>query len=87
MGTHVMQGIDLARLQVGLDYRVSDRLAVAPVLGFAMTELLSERRPGASGYSDVEDRKIGHFVFAGVSGRFDVLGASSRDAQRSSSSM
>jgi hypothetical protein len=73
MGTHAMQGVDLARIQVGLDYRVSGRLAVAPVLGFAVTELLSEKRPGASGYSDVEDRQTGHFVFAGVSGRFDVL--------------
>lgn len=78
VGTHVMQGIDLARVQVGLDYRVSERLAVAPVVGLSVTELLSEKRPGASGYSDVEDRKTGHFLFAGVSGRFDVLGAPER---------
>jgi hypothetical protein len=73
-GTHAMQGLDLARLEVGLDYRVSDRLAVAPTVGLAFTQLLSEKRPGASGYSDIEDRKTGHFLFAGVNGRFDVLG-------------
>ncbi len=74
-GTHVLQGFDLARIQVGLDHRVSDRLAIAPTVGVAVTTLVSEKRPGASGYSDVEDRKTGHFLFAGVSGRFDVLGA------------
>jgi hypothetical protein len=72
-GTHVLQGLDLARLELGLDYRVSEALAVAPTLGLAFTEMLSEKRPGASGYSDVQDRKIGHYLFAGVSGRFDVF--------------
>jgi hypothetical protein len=74
MGTHVLQGIDLARVQVGVDYRVSERLAIAPTIGIAFTKLLAEKRPGASGYADVEDRDVGHFLFAGVSGRFDVLG-------------
>jgi hypothetical protein len=75
-GTHAMQGLDLARVQLGLDYRVSERLAVAPTLGLAVTQVLSEKAPGASGYSDVEDRKTGHLVFAGLSGRFDVLAGS-----------
>lgn len=67
-GTHVLQGLDLARMQVGVDYRVSDGLAIAPTVGIAATQLLSEKRPGARSYSDIEDRKTGHFVFAGVSG-------------------
>jgi hypothetical protein len=73
-GTHVLQGLDLARLQVGLDYRVSPRLAVAPSVGVAFTEYLSEKVPGASSFRDLEDRKVGAYVFAGVSGRVDVLG-------------
>lgn len=73
-GTHVLQGLDLARIEVGLDHRVSDRLAIAPTIGLAVTRLLSEKGPGASGYSDLEDRKTGHFLFAGVRGRYDVLG-------------
>jgi hypothetical protein len=78
VGTHVMQGLDLARVEVGLDYRVSDRLAIAPTVGIAVTKMLSEKRPAASGYSDIEDRKTGHFFFAGLTGRFDVLGGASR---------
>ncbi len=73
-GTHVLQGLDLARIQLGLDYRVSDRLAIAPTLGLAVTQLLSEKPPGASRYTDIEDRRTGHFLFAGLRGRFDVLG-------------
>lgn len=73
-GTHALQGLDLARVQLGLDYRVSRRLHLAPTVGITLTELLSEKRPGAAGYSDLEERRTGSFLFAGVSGRFDVLG-------------
>lgn len=72
-GTHAMQGLDIARVQVGVDYRVSRGLSVAPTVGVALTELLSEKRPGATSYMDIEDRKVGTFVFAGVTGRMDVL--------------
>jgi hypothetical protein len=74
-GTHVLQGLDLARVEAGLDWRVSDRLAVAPVVGLSFTEMLSEKGPGASGYSDVQDRDIGQVLFVGVNGRFDVFGS------------
>jgi hypothetical protein len=76
-GTHVMQGLDLARVQIGVDHRVSRSVRVAPTIGVALTELLSEKRPGSSGYRDIEDRKIGTFVFAGITGRLDVLGGAS----------
>ena len=76
-GTHVMQGIDVARLQLGIDYRVSERVSLAPTIGVAWTEMLSEKRPGARGYSDIDDREVGRFLFAGVSGRMDVLGGGS----------
>jgi hypothetical protein len=78
MGTHAMQGLDLARLQVGVDYRVSPRFSVAPVLGVAATELLKEKRPGAGSYSSISDRKVSAFVFAGLSGRMDIFGGSTR---------
>jgi hypothetical protein len=75
-GTHMMQGLDLARVQLGVAYRVSDRLAVAPTVGISFTRMLSEKRPGTGSYSDIEQRRTGHFVLAGVAGRFDVLGGS-----------
>jgi hypothetical protein len=74
MGTHSMQGLDLARLQVGVDYRVSPRFSLAPVVGVSATEILKEKRPGATSYANVSDRKVSAFVFAGLSGRMDILG-------------
>ncbi len=78
MGTHAMQGLDLVRLQVGVDYRVSPRFSIAPVLGVTATEFLKEKRPGATSYANVSDRKVSTFVFAGLSGRMDILGGSTR---------
>ncbi|HET8541121.1 MAG TPA: hypothetical protein VFL83_14700 [Anaeromyxobacter sp.] len=72
MGTHELRGLDLARVEVGLDWRLSPSFGVAPAVGVAVTELLSEQRPGESGWMDLEDRSVGAFVFAGVSGRFDL---------------
>lgn len=60
----------------GEDYRVSPRFSLAPILGVSATELLKEKRSGATSYSNISDRKIGTFVFAGLSGRMDILGGS-----------
>ncbi|HEY6002141.1 MAG TPA: hypothetical protein VIV57_04645 [Anaeromyxobacter sp.] len=35
-----------------------------------------EKRPGATSYSNISDRKVAAFVFAGLSGRMDILGGS-----------
>lgn len=78
MGTHAMQGLDLARLQVGVDYRVSPRFSLAPVLGVTATEFLKEKGPGATSYSNLSERKVSAFVFAGLSGRMDILGGPPR---------
>ncbi len=72
IGTHKLQGLDLARVRVGLDYRVSPSVAVGPVLGVTLTDFLSEKRPGADGYTDTNDRKLNTFVFGGLAGRFDL---------------
>ncbi len=67
-----LQGLDLVRLQVGLDYRLSSSLAVGPVAGVTLTEFLSEKPIGADGYDDTSDRKLNTFVFVGVGGRYDL---------------
>ncbi len=67
-----LQGVDFARLRIGVDYRVSPTVAVGPVLGLTLTEFLSEKKPGAASYTDTNDRKFNTFVFAGVQGRFDM---------------
>lgn len=71
-GTHILQGLDLGRLRLGLDYRMTSTLAMGPVFGITLTEFLSERRAGGQGYFDVRDRKLNTFVFGGLAGRFNL---------------
>jgi len=72
LGTHKLQGLDLARVRLGLDYRVSPGVAVGPVFGITLTDFISEKRPGSDSYTDTKDRKLNTFVFAGLQGRFDM---------------
>jgi hypothetical protein len=71
-GKYRLQGLDLVRLQAGVDYRLTPSLAIGPVAGATVSYFLSEKAPGASHYSDTESRKADTFVFAGVGGRFDL---------------
>ncbi len=69
-----LQGLELARLQVGLDYRVTPEVAIAPVVGASLSMFVSQDAPGQSGYQDINDPQANVFFFAGVMGRFDLLG-------------
>lgn len=71
-GTHELQGIDLARVQIGADWRVARSFGVAPVVGVSLTEFLSEKRPGESDAMDLADRSVGAFFYAGITGRLEL---------------
>jgi len=72
--TTSMQGLELARVQVGADYRVSPEVAITPVLGADLSMYLTEDGPGLSGYTNISDPRVNVAFFAGIGGRFDVLG-------------
>jgi hypothetical protein len=67
-----LQGLDLVRLQAGLDYRLSSTLSVGPVVGVTLTEFLSAKPIGVDAYQDTQNRKVDTFVFGGIGGRFDL---------------
>jgi hypothetical protein len=69
-----LQGLELARLQVGADYRISPEVAITPVLGADLSMFLSENGPGLSGYTNIADPRVNVAFFAGIGARFDVLG-------------
>src|SRR5882762_4146466 len=71
-GTTSLQGLELAKLQLGVDYRVARAVAVSPVIGADLSMFLSESNPGTSSYSNIPDPRVNRFVFAGVQGRFDI---------------
>jgi hypothetical protein len=71
-GTTALHGIELAKLQVGLDYRLTQGVAISPVLGADLSTFLTESAAGASGYQNVANPNVNAFFFAGVQGRFDI---------------
>lgn len=72
-GTISRWGLDLARLRVGLDYRVSPDVAIAPVVGGDMGIYLTESSPGQS-FSSIASPRLNGMFFAGLVGRFDLGG-------------
>lgn len=66
-----LQGLELARLQVGVDYRLSRDLAIAPVIGGSVNTFLSQDSMMTSDRTEISDKKVSFTGFAGISGRFD----------------
>ena len=75
--TDSRHGLDLARLQVGVDYRVSPDFAVSPYVGASATMFLTESLAQQSGFSNVHDPSVNFFFAGGLMGRFDILGSRS----------
>jgi hypothetical protein len=69
-----LQGLELARLQVGVDYRVSENVAIAPVIGGSLNLFVSEDSPMTTKYTEIADKKVNFIGFAGLAGRFDLGG-------------
>lgn len=73
--TTSLQGLELARLQVGADYRITKDIAVAPVVGGSLSMFISQDSPMTSDLTELHDKKVNFTGFAGLSGRFDIGGA------------
>ena len=69
-----LQGLDLARLQLGVDYRVTKEIAIAPVIGASLSRVVSQDSPMTTSYTELEDKKVNVTGFVGLSGRFDFGG-------------
>jgi hypothetical protein len=65
-------GLQLAKLRLGADYRLSQGVAISPVIGADMSLFLTEETSGASSWTSISSPNVNTFVFAGVQGRFDV---------------
>lgn len=67
-----MQGIELLRLQLGIDYRLSPRLAVSPVISASLSMFLVESATMPDDFTPVQDKRLNLYGFAGFLGRFDL---------------
>lgn len=72
--TTSLQGFELARLQLGVDYRVSEDIAIAPVIGGSLNMFVSEDSPMTQDYTEIQTKKVNFTGFAGLAGRFDLGG-------------
>ena len=70
-----LQGFELARLQVGVDYRITKDIAIAPVIGGSISTFVSQDAPMTTDYTEIPDKKVNFTGFAGLSGRFDLGGS------------
>jgi len=71
-GTTSMHGWQIARLQVGLDIRATQAVAVGPVVGADLTAFFTREEAGQNSYYSVNAPYLNTFVFAGLQGRFDI---------------
>jgi len=72
--TTSLQGLDLARVQLGVDYRVSPDVSISPVVGGSLGMFVSQDSPMTNGYTEIGSKKVNFTGFAGLAGRFDVGG-------------
>jgi outer membrane protein W len=72
--TTSLQGVDLARLQIGADYRVSKDVSISPVIGGSLGMFISQDTPMTTDLTEIQGKQVNFTGFAGVSGRFDLGG-------------
>ena len=76
-GTDSRHGWDIARVQVGVDYRLAPEFALAPYVGAGLTSFFTQELAGQQSFSNVNSPDVNVWVFAGLQGRFDLFGRSS----------
>jgi hypothetical protein len=70
-----LQGLELARVQIGADYRVSKDIAIAPVIGGSLSLFISQDSAMTTDLTELQDKKVNFTGFAGLAGRFDLGGS------------
>ncbi|WP_437542570.1 hypothetical protein WME97_30725 [Sorangium sp. So ce367] len=78
-GDTVTHGIELGRLQVVLDVRMSESVALGPTIGGGLNLFLWEDTEGSIRAWEVPGSRVNSFVFAGLEGRFDLGGQRVRE--------
>lgn len=71
--TTITHGLEVARVELGLDVRASESVAISPVLG-ADVSMFMWKSGGGAETARLSERGVSTFIFAGVKGRFDVAG-------------
>lgn len=71
-GNTSVQGMEIAKLQVGVDYRIDRAIAISPVVGADLSTFFTQSTPQSNGFSSLNNTQVSTFLFAGLQGRFDI---------------
>jgi hypothetical protein len=69
----LIHGLQLAKVQVGMDLRTTRNVAIGPMIG-ADLDMFFWRAPEAGTAAIIGSKKLSTFVYAGVQATFDVAG-------------
>jgi hypothetical protein len=73
-----LTGFDFARLQVGVDYRITPSFALSPYAGAAATVFVGTGNEMDNSYKELDDKKVNFAFTGGLMGRFDLGGSRGR---------
>lgn len=71
---HMLHGFEVAKLLVGLDFRVGSRVSLGPFLGADVNVLLWDDTSSAGVPTAIPSPRPVTFLFGGLSARFDIGG-------------
>lgn len=74
----VLAGLELGRIQAGIDYRISPDFSVGPVIGASASIYLEEANDtmaDADDFNEISDKGVNWTFTAGVLGRFNAFGS------------
>jgi hypothetical protein len=66
-----LQGFELARLQLGVDYRFAPEFSLAPVVGGSLGMYVAQDSQMTTNYDQLDNKAVNFTGFAGVAGTFD----------------
>jgi opacity protein-like surface antigen len=72
--TIMTHGFELGKLQLGVDLRASESVAISPAIGVGLDMFVWQNVSGAE-TANLRGRGVSGFLFAGLAGRFDLGGA------------
>jgi hypothetical protein len=69
-----VHGLEVLRVQLGVDYRITRGFAITPVVGASASVFLVDDAAMPSDFTAIHDNQLNLYGFTGVLGRFDLGG-------------
>jgi Outer membrane protein beta-barrel domain len=83
-GTTSLHGWQIARFDIGIDYRMTEAVSMAPVIGVDLTTFFGQQAAGQTAFYNVGTPEVNTFIYAGLLGRFDIPTGASNGARTAS---